>query len=343
MTRTRPVQIALLTVVLALLGLGCRVPPPPNPEAFFDAPRIVDTTDYTLNVGDVLEFVYTIGPQPISAAGGYRINVNDEVRVEFAYTSELDRSVTVRPDGMITLPIVGEVQAFDKTPTQLADELREMYQPHLRDPLITVDVPRFSSLAEQISRAVITPAGATRTFVYPVRPDGNVSLVAIGDVTAFGRSVAELDAAIREAYAAIGHPEIEVTPVLTETGAQQFYVLGEVNVEGIYQMDGDVTVLQAIASANGFGDTANRRSVMVVRRMQDGTMQAQRVDTLRVLRENDFSENIYLRPYDIVYVPRTFISDTNIWINQYVTRGVYALFDRPLDYYIGRSVARVSP
>lgn len=335
----RPLPALLAPIVLG--ALGCKTPPPPNPELFFE-PRIVDTQDYRLQVGDVLEFVYTIGPQPITAVGGYRINVGDQLRVEFAFQPDFNRDVVVRPDGKITLPIVGEVDAYGLTPTELAERLREIFQPHLRDPLVTVDVPRFSSLVESVSQAIITPQGTARTFVYPVRPDGMVTLVAIGDVQAFGRTIQELNLAIGEAYAAIGHPEIQVTPVLQEAGAQQIYVLGEVNEEGIFEMRGDITVLQAIALAGGFQDTAARRSVMVIRRMNDGSMQAQRINVSAAIRENDFTQNIYLRPYDIVYVPREFIVDVNIWIEQYVTRGLYALFDRPIDYHIATSTARIN-
>jgi polysaccharide export outer membrane protein len=164
----------------------------------------------------------------------------------------------------------------------------------------------------------------------------------VGDIRAFSRTVPELQQGISDVYAGIGHPEIEVTPILTETGAQRVYVLGEVIREGFYEMAGDTTVLDAIAMAQGFEDRANDRSVMVIRRMEDGTMQGQRVNMSAALRDNDFSQNIYLRPYDIVYVPREYIADVNIWIDQYVTRGLYALFDRPIDWYIGSSIARES-
>jgi protein involved in polysaccharide export with SLBB domain len=335
-----PRPLLTLPILLCLGAVACKTPPPPNPEMFF-APRIVDTQDYRLNVGDVIEFVYTIGPQPITSAGGYRINVGDQLRVEFAFTPDFNRDVSVRPDGKVTLPIIGEVDAYGKTATELATELRTLYQPHLRDPLITVDIPKFSSLTESVSQAIITPQGTARTFVYPVRPDGMVTLVAVGDIQAFGRTIKEIDLAISDSYAAIGHPEIQVTPVLQRAGAQQIYVLGEVNQEGIYEMNGDITVLQAIALARGFQDTANRRSVMVVRRMNDGSMQAQRVNVMAAIRSNDFTQNVYLRPYDMVYVPREFISDANVWIEQYVTRGVYALFDRPIDYYISTETAEI--
>ncbi|NUP89738.1 MAG: polysaccharide biosynthesis/export family protein [Candidatus Sumerlaeia bacterium] len=324
----------------ALAGLlaSCSPPPPQAPQ-FFNQPRIVDTHRHELQVGDVLEFVYTIGPQAPTTVGDYTINVNDSVRVEFAYTPEFNREVIVRPDGKITLPIIGEVIAYGKTPSQLAEELTELYTSELRNPFITVDVPEFTSLTEQVARSIITPQGTTRNFVYPVRPDGMVTLVAIGDVQAFGKTVPELSAAIAEAYTGIGHPEIQVTPILTEVGAQQIYVLGEVNREGIFEMAGDIDVMQAIAMAGGFNNEANRRSVIIIRRLPDGTVQGQRVNVIGEIRDNQFTMN-YLRPYDIVYVPREYIANVNIWIEQYVSRGIYALFDRPIDYWIAIETVR---
>ena len=41
----------------------------------------------------------------------------------------------------------------------------------------------------------------------------------------------------------------------------------------------------------------------------------------------------------MIYVPRTFITDVNIWTEQFMTRGIYAMFDRPLDLWIGLEIA----
>ena len=62
----------------------------------------------------------------------------DALDVKFFFTPELDVSQVVRPDGKISLQLIGEVTAQGKTPGQLKDELLQLYAPHLKDPEIVV-------------------------------------------------------------------------------------------------------------------------------------------------------------------------------------------------------------
>ena len=51
----------------------------------------------------------------------YVIGVDDVLAINVWKESELSRSVPVRPDGMITLPLIGEIKASGLTPVQLQD------------------------------------------------------------------------------------------------------------------------------------------------------------------------------------------------------------------------------
>jgi protein involved in polysaccharide export with SLBB domain len=62
----------------------------------------------------------------------------DELEIKFYYTPELNITQTVRPDGNISLLLVGEVQVAGKTPAAVTDELLRWYKPHLKDPQIAV-------------------------------------------------------------------------------------------------------------------------------------------------------------------------------------------------------------
>ncbi len=77
-------------------------------------------------------------PQPEWRA--YRIQVDDVLEVSFWGDSELDRTVSVRPDGMISLPYVDDVRAAGLTPAELDAELTRRYAPELRSPQLTVIV-----------------------------------------------------------------------------------------------------------------------------------------------------------------------------------------------------------
>lgn len=81
--------------------------------------------------------------RPAPPAGGdrYVIQPGDALTVKFVYHPDHDiNEVTVRPDGQLVLPLVGEVKAAELTPEQLAAALVPLYSKNLRDPKIDVSV-----------------------------------------------------------------------------------------------------------------------------------------------------------------------------------------------------------
>ena len=75
----------------------------------------------------------------------YRIQSGDLLDIKFFYHAGLNESVTVRPDGRISLQIVKEVVAAGLTPAQLTDLLTKKYSTQLQNPDVTVIVRSFSS------------------------------------------------------------------------------------------------------------------------------------------------------------------------------------------------------
>ncbi len=70
------------------------------------------------------------------------LGAGDVIDVKHFYVPELDESQIVRPDGYMTLPLIGEVKVTGRTPPQLQQELVDRYQPHLKKPQLTVLVRR---------------------------------------------------------------------------------------------------------------------------------------------------------------------------------------------------------
>jgi polysaccharide export outer membrane protein len=64
----------------------------------------------------------------------------DEVEIKFAYSQEFNEIQRIRQDGKIELQFVGEVAAAGKTPTELRDELKQLYGQHLKYPQLAVFV-----------------------------------------------------------------------------------------------------------------------------------------------------------------------------------------------------------
>jgi polysaccharide export outer membrane protein len=92
----------------------------------------------------------------------YRIGVDDEVKVSVWQNPGLDVSVPVRPDGKISVPLVGDVEAGGRTPEEVGAEIQEKLKTYVRDPQVTVIVTQLRS-HEYLSRVRVT--GAVRTPV----------------------------------------------------------------------------------------------------------------------------------------------------------------------------------
>jgi polysaccharide export outer membrane protein len=91
---------------------------------------------------------------PVSA---YLIGVDDQVQVSVWRNPELSVTVPVRPDGMISVPLVGDVLAGGQTPMSVADAIRGKLGAFVRDPNVTVIVTELRS-HEYLSRVRVTGA-----------------------------------------------------------------------------------------------------------------------------------------------------------------------------------------
>lgn len=90
----------------------------------------------------------------------YRIGVDDRVQVSVWRNPELTVIVPVRPDGMISVPLIGDVQAGGKSPTQVAELIRQKLSVYIRDPSVAVILVELRS-HEFLTRVRVT--GAVRT------------------------------------------------------------------------------------------------------------------------------------------------------------------------------------
>jgi polysaccharide export outer membrane protein len=89
--------------------------------------------------------------------GDYRIGVDDRLQVSVWRNPELSVTVPVRPDGKITVPLVGDIQAGGRTPEEVAESIREKLVQYIRDPHVTVILIELRS-HEFLSRVRVTGA-----------------------------------------------------------------------------------------------------------------------------------------------------------------------------------------
>src|SRR5262249_39378590 len=97
-----------------------------------------------------------LNPQA-QAVTAYRIGVDDEVKGAVWQSPGLDVSVPVRPDGKISVPLVGDVDAGGRTPEEVAGEIQEKLKTYVRDPQVTVILTQLRS-HEYLSRVRVTGA-----------------------------------------------------------------------------------------------------------------------------------------------------------------------------------------
>ena len=179
-------------------------------------------------VSTFMVFCMFFGSISLSYGQGYRIGAEDIIEVIVWKEADFSREVLVRPDGKISLPVLGDVQAAGFTPEALA-----------------------KNLEEALARYVKTP---------------------------------------------------KVSVIVRETNSQKIYVLGQVRNPGVFPLQGNMTLLQAIAQAGGFAEWAKKGDVIILRKINEGEQRII-VNLNKVIRGKEGAEDVQLQPSDKIIVP----------------------------------------
>jgi polysaccharide export outer membrane protein len=79
-------------------------------------------------------------PAPVALSPDYKLSRGDKLRVEVYKDAQLSQSLQVRPDGKITLPLLGDIPAAGRTPTELRDAITSALREYITNPVVTVMV-----------------------------------------------------------------------------------------------------------------------------------------------------------------------------------------------------------
>lgn len=149
-----------------------------------------------------------------------------------------------------------------------------------------------------------------------VQPDGYVALRDAGDVYASGVSVPELTEKIRTAYGKVlSNPRISI--LLKDFERPYFVADGQVGHPGKYDLRGDTTVIQAVAIAGGFTTAAKHSQVVLYRRVNDDWVEAKLLNIKEMEKTHNLSEDLHLRPGDMIFVPKSQISKIQQFLPSY--------------------------
>jgi polysaccharide export outer membrane protein len=113
----------------------------------------------------------------------YKIGPQDVLRIDVWREDQLTRTIPVRPDGKITLPLLNDVQAAGLTPMDLAEVIREQLKKYISNPQVTVSVTEINS------RRIYVNGEVSRAGAYALLPHMTVlqALSNSGGFTQFAR------------------------------------------------------------------------------------------------------------------------------------------------------------
>jgi polysaccharide export outer membrane protein len=243
----------------------------------------------------------------------YRIGRDDVLQISVYGQDELDITQNVRPDGVISFPIVGEVKAAGLTVPELRSHLANRLARYFADPEVTVIVTEFRSRALSVVGEVEKPGvhpliAETRLLdalalaggLKPEADLGRARLIRNG--TALPIDFAKL---VRGGDLA---ENVSIAPgdtlVIPSAQDRRVVVLGSVTMPSVVSLRDRTTVLEAIAMAKGFAPGAARGEILVVRGTRENP-EILKIDTQHIVSGSDPAENVELAAGDVVYVSKS--------------------------------------
>jgi len=135
-----------------------------------------------------------------------------------------------------------------------------------------------------------------------VSPDGNISFPYIGTIPVKGRSLSEVeqDIEIRLSNGYLRYPSVVV--YLKESRSRRFFVYGEVNRPGPYNLEDNTTVLRAISVAGGFTRFGSASRVKVLRPRQGNSGYDMIPINIRAVMDGNADADLVLKAGDMVVI-----------------------------------------
>src|SRR5712692_3294231 len=252
--------------------------------------------------------------QPAPPGKDYIIGPEDILDVQVWGSKDLNQTVFVRPDGRLSLPLVGEITVAGKTVQQLQDHLSAVYEQMVKGALVTFIVK------ELRSRPVYFIGGFGKPGVIQLTRD----LTLLQAISVVGGVVPNADA--EKGFLLRGdnkipidfirliqrgdlsqNPRLEPRDSVVVPLADAVYVTGEVTRPGAVKYTGDLTVLKAITQAGGINPLAALSRVDILRGSAERKERI-RIDVDGIMRSPDRNPDVRLQPNDIISVPRQFFS-----------------------------------
>jgi polysaccharide export outer membrane protein len=283
------------------------------------------------------------GTEPTTAAAPapdeYRLGAEDRVSVVVFGAETFSGEFAVDETGAIPIPLLGPVAAAERTPRELEDELEaRLRETYMRDPHVTVSVVEMRSHGVSVLGAVNAPGVhqvvGRATLLDVLAKAQGLSEAAGNRITvtrpaAGGEQNIEVDLSrLLYSETAASNVEVQAGDIVHVHNASLVYVVGEVNNPGGFPvpLGEQMTVLQALAMAQGKTSLASDWNSVIVRTAPDGSQSEIPVDVGKVL-EGEIAPPV-MEPSDVLYVPRNgtkaaAIGVANAFVRVFTFRGIF--------------------
>jgi polysaccharide export outer membrane protein len=268
-------------------------------------------------------------PAQLQDSSHYALGPDDQIKIWVMGVEEIsDKPVRIGPSGDLDLPWIGKVHALGLTVEQLKTELVQGFSREVLKPQVSIEIVDFGSQPVSVMGAVNHPGvhqlrgGKTLMEVLSMA-DGLKSdagpRISISRRIQYGTiplstartdptgNFSVADVSVRDLLAGKSPTEnILVFPhdVITVPVAEAVYVIGEVRKPGEVALkeNASISVLKALASAEGFGPTPAPKDAKIIRLVEGATERKEiPVDLKKVLAGT--AEDVAMRPNDILVVP----------------------------------------
>jgi polysaccharide export outer membrane protein len=266
----------------------------------------------------LLAMIMLLGLLGMAYGESYVIGPEDMLQISVWGSSELSVSIPVRPDGMISVPLVGDVKADGLTPDQLKDLLEKEYLKYIKAPNVSIVVTAINSFKIYIVGGGVSTGGQ----------GGGVSsgMITLRRSTTLLQLLAQIGslqgADLKSAYVLRAGQKLKVDFMkLIENGdvtqdidlkrddvifippdlVNRIKVVGAVRNPGMFPYVKGMTALDAVLSAGGFTEFASQNSVVIVRQ-EGGEVKNIEVRLKDVIKGGDMSQNVPLKPGDMISV-----------------------------------------
>jgi polysaccharide biosynthesis/export protein len=250
----------------------------------------------------------------VSADQGYLIGDEDVLQISVWGNPELNVQVPVRPDGMISFPLAGDVKASGVSPRELKSNLESELSKFVKTPTVSVMVTAINSFKVYVIGEGIT-LGGTNTGVITLRRNTSLMqlLAQVGSL-----KNADLNSAyilrdekklnndfFRLIMKGDISQDIQLKPndiiFIPDNFEKRIMVVGAVRNPGIIQYREGLTIVDAILNTGGFTEFAKQNDVLIVRK-EGNAMKNIEARMKDVIKDGDIMKDILLKPGDFIIV-----------------------------------------